>query len=327
MTVRMPRREFITLVGGAASWPLAARAQQARMPLVGFLSGRSPVESAYLVSAFREGLRETGYIEGQNLEVEYRWAEGQLDRVPGLAAELVQHRVDAIVAVGGSDLEVVRSIKTIPIVFNAGADPVDAGLVSSLNRPTGNATGVTAFYYALETKRLEILRELDRGKMVGVFMRTNAPSADVRAKDVQRAALALGMQVQIFHVDSAREIDLAFEALVKSKVGALLVSADPFFNSRRDQLVALSTKYKIPALFHSREFALAGGLMSYGASIADAYKQIGIYVGRILKGTKPSELPVQQSALVELVVNLKTAKTLGVDVPTAILLRADEVIE
>jgi putative ABC transport system substrate-binding protein len=323
----MKRRKFIILLGGAASWSLAARAQQARMPLVGFLSGRSPVESAYLVSAFREGLRETGYIEGQNLEVEYRWAEGQLDRVPRLAAELVQHRVDAIVAVGGSDLEVVRSIKTIPIVFNAGADPVDAGLVSSLNRPTGNATGVTAFYYALETKRLEILRELDRGKMVGVFMRTNAPSADVRAKDVQRAALALGMQVQIFHVDSAREIELAFEALVKLKVGALLVSADPFFNSRRDQLVALSAKYKIPALFHSREFALAGGLMSYGASIADAYKQIGIYVGRILKGTKPSELPVQQSALVELVVNLKTAKTLGVDVPTAILLRADEVIE
>jgi putative ABC transport system substrate-binding protein len=324
----MRRREFITLIGGAATtWPLAAWAQQSALPAVGFLSGRSPRESAYLVAAFQQGLSETGYIDGHNVNVEYRWAQGQLDRVPALANELISRRVSAIAAVGGSEIFLVRSVRSIPIVFNSGPDPVESGLVDSLNRPSGNATGVSAFYYALEAKRLQILRELPQVQTVAVLMRPNAPNAEARSREIHAAAQTLGLHVHILYVDNEQEIDSAFERISRLRADALLVSADPFFNSRRDQLVRLAAQNALPALFHSRELAAVGGLMSYGGSIADAYRLVGTYVGRILQGARVADLPVQQVTRIEFIINLKTAKALGLEVPPTLLARADEVIE
>jgi putative ABC transport system substrate-binding protein len=320
------RRVFGVLGGAAVAWPLAARGQSASIPVVGFLSGRSSAESAYLVAAFNQGLGATGYFEGQNVAIEYRWGDGQLDHLPALAAELIGRGVAAIAAVGGAE-QVVRSIKTVPIVFNAGADPVEDGLVTSLNRPSGNATGVYGFYYPLEPKRLEILRELVGNATVAALIRPDALNAAARVKELQNAASALGLQVEILNVQSEREIDDAYKAIDRLRARALLVSADPYFNSKRNQLIVLSAHYGIPTLYHTREIAFAGGLMSYGASIADAYRQIGNYVGRILKGARPAELPVQQSTKVELVINMRAAKALGLDVPPTLLARADEVIE
>jgi putative ABC transport system substrate-binding protein len=328
MQFDLNRRDFITLLGGAAAaWPLAARGQQAGMPVIGFLSGRSPSESQYLVAAFQKGLSEAGFAERQNVVVEYRWAEGDLSRVPALAAELVDRRVVAIAAVGGSEVSLIRSEKAIPIIFNSGPDPVASGLVSSLNRPSGNATGVSAFYYDLEPKRLQILRELAGVKIVAALMRPNAPNAEARINELRVAAIGLGMQVHILHADSEGDIDAAFQDIVRLRADALLTAADPFFNTRRDQLVRLAARHAIPTIFHTREMALAGGLMSYGGSIADAYRQVGIYVGRILRGVKVADLPVQLATKVEFVINLKTARALGLTVPLPLLGRADEVIE
>jgi ABC-type uncharacterized transport system substrate-binding protein len=321
------RRDFIALLGGAAAWPLAAGAQQSAIPVVGFLSGRSSAESAYLVAAFGEGLASMGYVEGRNVAIEYRWANGQLDGLPAIATELVERGVAAIVTVGGGDRQVVQSVKTVPIVFNAGPDPVEAGLVTSLNRPSGNATGVYGYYHALEPKRLEILRELLGKAPVAVLGRSDAPSAAARIKELKSAAHSLDMTVEFLNVQNEREIDNAYKSLSRLGARALLVSADPYFNSKRNQLVVLSAHYSIPSLYHTREIAFAGGPMSYGASIADAYRQVGIYVGRILKGARPAELPVQQSTKVELVINLSVAKSLGLEIPPTLLARAEEVIE
>jgi putative ABC transport system substrate-binding protein len=321
------RREFITLLGGAAAWPIAVRAQQSMMPVIGFLSGRSSVESNYLLLAFQNGLNSTGYVQGQNLSIEYRWADGQFDRLPAMAAELVERGVAVIAAVGGAELEIVPTIKTVPIVFNAGPDPVRAGLVTSLNRPSGNATGVYGFYYLLEPKRLEILRELVGQTVVAALLRPDAASAADRASELQSAAAGLGLHLEVLHAQTERQIDAAYKAVDRLGVKALLVASDPYFNSKRNQLIVLSAHYGLPTLFHTREIAFAGGLMSYGASIADAYRQVGIYVGRILQGARPADLPVQQSAKVEMVINLRTAKALGLDIPPTLLARADEVIE
>jgi putative ABC transport system substrate-binding protein len=324
------RREFITLLGGAAAWPLAVRAQTPAMPVIGFLSGRSPIESAYLLVPFRQGLIETGYVEAQNVAIEYRWAEGDLSHVPMLAAELAGRPVGVIAAVGGSAPQVIRSVTAIPIVCGFGGDPVEAGLLTSFNRPSGNATGVSAISYALEPKRLELLTAIAKDKLIGVLLTMDSSStfrADQQERDIQAAAQILGVQTHIVRASNPREIDLAFRALERVRAGALLVSADAFYNSQRDQLVVLSAHYRIPAIYHTREFALAGGLMSYGASIADGYRIIGGYVGRILKGAKIAELPVQQPTRFEFIINLKTAKALGLTVPDRLLALADEVIE
>ena len=328
----MKRREFITLLGGAAAaWPVAARAQQqAQMPIAGFVSGRSPVESAYLVTAFRQGLSEIGYVEGQNVAIEYRWAEGDLARVPALAAELVERGVAVLATVGGGMVEVVKSVKKIPIVFVFGADPVAAGMVTSLNRPSANATGVALINYTLDPKRLEILREFANDAVIAVLVNPNNPDtlgADRREREIEAAARALGTRIQILRAGSDQMIDAAFRSIERLHAGALLVSADAYYVSRREQLIVLSKHYAIPTLYHTREIAAAGGLMSYGASIADGYRQVGTYVGRILRGSRPVDLPVVQPTKFEFVINLKTAKALGLEVPPSLLARADEVIE
>ena len=325
----MKRREFITLLGGAATWPLAARAQQPAMPVVGFLHGASPEGYAPMVTAFRQGLKEAGYLEGHNVAVEYRWAEGHYDRLPALAADLVRRQVAGIVTGGTPPAFAAKAAtSTIPIVINVGIDPVQFGLVASLNRPGGNVTGLALLTVELAAKRLELLHELlGTATVVAMLVNPTTPLTEPETRGVRDAARSLGLQMHVLNASSESEIDTAFRTLVELRAGALVVSVDPFLNNQRAQIVALAARHAVPAIYGVREFATAGGLMSYGNDLADAYRQSGIYAAKILKGAKPADLPVQQVVRVEFVVNLKTAKTLGLTFPITLLGRADEVIE
>jgi putative ABC transport system substrate-binding protein len=326
----MRRRELITLLGGAVAWPFAARAQQKAMPVIGFLAGGSPGPHAPNLAAFHQGLSETGYVEGQNVAIEYRWAEGSYDRLPALAADLVTHKVDVIVASGGLPpaLAAKSATSTIPIVFSVGIDPVAGGLVASLARPRGNLTGFSVFVSELMPKRLELMSELvPQAKVIAFLVNPNNAGTEGDVRVLQEAARTKGVQLAIVKAGSESEIDTAFATLVQLQAGALVVDADTFFSSRRKQLVALASRDAVPAIYGWREFAAAGGLISYGPSLTAANRQVGIYAARILKGEKPADLPVQQPTTFELVVNLKTAKTLGLTVPKTILSFADEVIE
>ena len=326
---QLKRREFISLLGGAAvSWPLVSRAQQPLIPVVGFLSGRSPAESAGVVAAFRKGLSETGYAESQNVSIDFRWAEGQSDRLPALASELVHRPVDVIAALGESGPAAKAATTTIPIVFGTGGDPVEAGLVASLNRPGGNITGATFLTAVLGAKRLGLLRELVPGApVVALLVDPNKFVGQVQIRDVQEAARALGQSLVVLDGGTDERIETAFAALAPQHVAALLVGADPFFDTRRERLVALASQHRMPAIYQFREYAVAGGLMSYGTSITDMYRLVGLYVGRVLKGEKPADLPVMQVTKFELVINLATAKALGVRISDNLLSLADEVIE
>jgi putative ABC transport system substrate-binding protein len=322
----MRRRELLLLVGGAVTASGALRAQQKAMPVIGFLNPTSSEPLAPYVAAFRQGLAETGYVEGQNVTIEYRWAEEHFDRLPALAADLVARKVDVIASTGdiAPALAAKRATSTIPIVFLIGGDPVGIGLVASLARPGGNLTGFTLLGDALVPKRLELLSELvPQAKAIALLIHPNSSAAG----DIQEAARVMGMQLQILKAGTESEIDAAFAFLVSLHAGALLVGGAPFFDSRREQLVALAARYAVPAIYSGREFAAADGLISYGTSRTATYRQAGIYVGKILHGAKPADLPVQQPTTFELVVNLKTAKALGLKVPPSILARTDEVIE
>jgi putative ABC transport system substrate-binding protein len=326
----MIRREFITLLGGAAAaWPLATRAQQAAMPVIGYLNFGSPESDAPRLTGLRRGLNETGYVEGRNFLIEYRWAGNQPDRLPALAADLVQLRVAVIVAAGLLPALAAKAATTsIPIVFAAAADPVQLGLVASLNRPGGNLTGVNSFAGELGAKGLALLHDLvPSTETIGFLENPNNPIFDLTTRDVLAAAPVVGLKVQILKASTDREIDTAFVSLVQVRTGALLVGNDPFFNSRIEQLVALAARHAIPAMYPLREFAAAGGLMSYGTSNRDIYQQVGIYTGRILKGTKPADLPVMQTTKFDLVINLKTAKALNLQIPDKLFSVSDEVIE
>jgi putative ABC transport system substrate-binding protein len=322
------RREFITLLGGAATWPAKARAQQRVIPVVGFLSGRSPAESAGVVAAFRKGLSEAGYSEPQNVSIDFRWAEGRSDRLPALAREFVERPVDVIAAFGESGPAAKAATTTIPIVFGSGGDPVDMGLVASLNRPGGNVTGATFLTANLGAKRLGLLRDLAPGaEVVALLADPDKPVGQVQIRDVQEAARGLGQSLVVLNGNSDDRIEAAFAALASQRVGALLIGADPFFDTRRERLIALASQHRVPAIYQFREYALAGGLMSYGTSITDMYRLGGLYVGRILKGEKPADLPVVQVTKFELVINLRTAKSLGLNISDNLLSLADEVIE
>jgi putative tryptophan/tyrosine transport system substrate-binding protein len=327
----MKRRAFITLLAGGAAWPLAARAQQRPMPVIGFLTSYSSDDAfaQYSLPAFHHGLKEAGYIESRNVTIEYRGAEGRYDRLPALAADLVRRQVTVIVAVGGPSGPVAQaSTTTIPIVFSGGGDPVKSGLVASLNRPGGNATGVVTLNAELGPKRLELLHELvPATDVIAVLLNPTYPVAETLSKELQEAARALGLQVHVLHASTERDIDAAFGALVRVQAGGLVVGTDPFFNRRMEQLAALALGHAVPTIYQYRAFAAAGGLISYGGNITDLYRQVGVYTGRVLAGAKPADLPVQQLTKVELIINLKTAKALGITVPLPLLGRADEVIE
>jgi putative ABC transport system substrate-binding protein len=326
----MIRREFIALVGAAAVvWPLAARAQQKAMPVIGFLGSIGPIPPQ--MDAFHQGLGETGYVEGQNVTVEYRWAGGSYDRLPALAADLVGRKVDLIVATGGdvSALTAKSATSTIPIVFTSIArDPVELGLVASLARPGGNVTGFSGLIIELSPKRVELLSELvPQARVIALLVNPSNPSTERAVRDVQEAARAKGVQLQVLKAGSESEIDAAFASLVQLHAAALVVAGDAFFASRRDQLAALASRHAVPAIYPLRQFAVAGGLISYGPSLIVIWRQAGIYAGRILNGAKPADLPVQQPTTFELVINLNTAKALGLTVPQLLLATADEVIE
>jgi putative ABC transport system substrate-binding protein len=327
----MRRREFITLLCGATAWPIAARAQQATMPVIGYLGIESAHLSADRLSAFRQGLTEAGYIEGKNVTIEYRWAEGQNDRLPALAADLVRRQVAMIVTIGSTPaaLAAKAATTTIPIVFQVGSDPVEVGLVTSLARPGGNVTGVTNLNVELGPKRLELLHELvPMATAVGLLVNPTSPHlTESSTKDLQAAARRLGLQLHVLHASTERDFDTVFATLDQLQARALVIGPDGFFISRSEQLGALTVLHAVPAVTLYREFAAAGGLMSYGGSAKDADRRAGIYAGRVLKGEKPADLPVQQTTKVELVINLKTAKALGITVPISLLGRADEVIE
>jgi putative tryptophan/tyrosine transport system substrate-binding protein len=327
----MQRREFITLIGGAAAaWPVAARAQQPAMPVVGFLSSRSPTESASVVAAFRQGLQESGYIDGQNAKIEFRWADGHYDRLPILASELVTRQVALIAATGDvvSALAAKGAAPTLPIVFVIGGDPVSFNLVASFNRPGGNITGVSLVTNALGAKRLGLLHDLvPNAAVIGLLVNPDNPNAGPMRKDVQEAAHVTGQQIYVVNAKNERDFEPAFGVLVQQRAGGLVVASDPYLLSQREQLVALSARHTIPTIYEFREFVAAGGLMSYGSNVAGAYRQAGVYSGRILKGEKPADLPVVQSTKFEFVINLKTAKTSGLTVPQGLLNAADEVIE
>jgi putative ABC transport system substrate-binding protein len=327
----MNRRGFVTLVGSAvAAWPYATRAQQSGIQVVGFLSARSPGESAAAVKAFRAGLSEGGFVEGQNLVISFRWAEGHYDRLPALASELVQQSVAVIAAFGGEAAAraAIASTATIPIVFTDGGDPVAEGLVASLNRPGGNATGVSFFSGQVAGKLVELLHSMLPGiKTVGVLQNPKLPAEAVPVKEAQNAARGFGIQCDVFNASDERDIETVFNTVTQNKIGGLIVLADPFFTGQRDRFASHGIRYAVPTISAYRDLAVAGVLMSYGASLLDAYRQVGVYVGRVLKGEKPSELPIMQPTKFELVINQKTAKTLGLEVPPTLLALADEVIE
>jgi putative ABC transport system substrate-binding protein len=331
MSALMKRRELIRLLGGAAvAWPVVGYAQQRSPPAIGFLNSGSADAYPDRVVAFRAGLSELGFVEGQNVVVIYRWALGQYDRLPGLAAELVRRPVSVLVSTGGEPAALAAKTATssIPTVFAVGGDPVSLGLVASYNRPGTNATGTTLLTAALEPKRLGLVHELVPGTAVmGILLNPAYPAYEAQLFDVQEAARAIRLDLRILRADTDREIETAFEALAEQRIPALAVAAAPFFDTRREKLVHLAARYSVPTIYHFREFAVAGGLMSYGVSIAHIYRQVGIYAGRILKGEKPADLPVVQPTKFELVINLKTAKTLGLDIPPTLLALADEVIE
>ena len=321
------RREFITLLGGAAAWPLAARAQQPAMPMVAFLNSGSPDGYALMVAAFRQRLKETGYVESQNVAVEYRWAEGQYDRVPLMALELVGRQVAVIVANSPGVLAIKTAITTIPIVFTTGSDPVQTGLVASLARPGGNVTGVTQLAVEVASKRLELTHELvPTATIIAALVNPTNPNGEIQSRDLQAAARTLGVQLHVLH-SAERDFDPVFATLAQLRASALVISEDAFFVARLEQLARLALRHALPAIFPDRAFAAAGGLMSYGGSIPDTYRIAGVYTGRILKGEKPADLPVLQPTKFELVINLKTAKALGLTVPPSLLVRANEVIE
>jgi ABC-type uncharacterized transport system substrate-binding protein len=326
----MTRRELITLLGAAAaSWTLAARAQQPVMPVIGFLNNASPEAWAPFVAAFRQGLKEAGYVEGQNVTTEYRWGEGHIDRLPGLAADLIRRQVAVIVATGTpAALAAKAATTTIPIVFDTAGDPITLGLVASLNLPGGNATGVALVNSTLVAKRLGLLHDLlPTAKIIGLLVNPKDPRTKNQSSDLQEAAHALGIQVHILNASSEREIDTAFAGLVQLGADALIVGTGEPFNRRPEQLASLAIQHKVPAIYQQREFVAAGGLMSYASSLADAYRLVGIYVGRILKGEKPADLPVMQATKFEFVINLKTAKALDLTFPPGLLAIADEVFE
>jgi putative ABC transport system substrate-binding protein len=327
----MKRREFITLLGGApAAWPLKVRAQQPAMPVIGFMSARSPDDSVPLLAAFRRGLGEGGFVEGRNVAIEFRWARGEYDRLPALAADLVSRQVTVLVAVGGSPsaLAAKRATSTIPIVFGIGGDPVRAGLVESFNRPGGNVTGVTLLTNLMEPKRLGLLRELVPGvPLIGALLNPASPPAADQQQALEAATRTIGQRIVIAKASTDAELDAAFATLVRERVGALLIAADSYFDTRRDRIVALAAQHRLPAIYQFRDYAVAGGLLSYGVNITDGYRQYGVYATSILKGAKPADLPVQQSAKFELVINMKTAKALGVKISDNLLSLADEVIE
>jgi putative ABC transport system substrate-binding protein len=325
------RRAFITLLGGAAvAWPFAAGAQQAAMPVIGFLNAQTPGDYSHLVAAFHHGLNEGGFVEGRNVAIEYRWAERQTERLPALTADLIYRRVSVIVATGGATVAAIATTGTvpIPIVASFGGDPVKLGYAESLNRPGKNVTGVGVFSIDLEAKRLELLHELVPSGLIAVLLdRRFISDPEGQLKEAQAAARALGRQIQLIHASSASEIDAAFATVVQMRAAALAVGAGALFNARRNQLVALAARHKIPAMYENRESVLAGGLMSYGPSVPDVYRQIGGYTARVLTGEKPADLPILLPTKFDMAINLKTARALGLDVPATLLARADEVIE
>jgi putative ABC transport system substrate-binding protein len=325
----MNRRAFISLISGAAAaWPLTARAQQPEIPVVGFLNGGSPDGYAPMVAAFHQGLKDTGYVEAQSVRIEHRWADGQYDRLPAMAVDLVHHQVAVIVTNSPGMLAAKAATTTIPIVFTTSGDPVELGFVASLARPGRNITGVTQLNVEVAPKRLELMHELvPTATIMAVLLNPTYPSAETQSRGMQAAARTLGLQLHILRASNERDIDDAFATLAQLRAGAFVISSDPFFNTRAEQFAALALRHAVPTIFQYREFAAAGGLMSYGGSIIDSYRQAGVYTGRILKGEKPADLPVQQSTKVELIINLKTAKALGLTVPITLLGRADEVIE
>jgi putative tryptophan/tyrosine transport system substrate-binding protein len=327
----MRRREFIAFVGcTAAAWPLSARAEQSAVPVIGFLNSASPQPFANYVAGFRAGLKETGYVDGQNVAIEFSWAEGHYDRLPEMAADLVRRKVAVLVATGGAPSVVAAkaATSTIPIVFTSGVDPIRLGLITSLSHPGGNITGVNLFLAAMESKRLGLLRALVPGvQLIAVLLNPNRPDPAEQMRQVQEAAATVGQQTHILLASNASAIDAAFATAVQLRAGAMLVGSDPFFNSQRDKIIALAARHTIPAIYEQREYALVGGLMSYGTNLSDGYRQAGVYVGRILKGEKPGDLPVVQSTKFEFIINLKTAKALGIEVPPNLSAEADEIIE
>jgi putative ABC transport system substrate-binding protein len=326
------RREFITLLGGAAAgWPLTARAQQPAMPVIGLLGSESPDLWAGRMRAFHQGLGETGYVDGRNVAIEYRWAEGHNDRLPALAADLVRRRVTVIVALGSTPatLAAKAATSTIPIIFWIGSDPIELGLVVSLNRPEGNLTGVTTLNHGLVAKRVQLLHEVVPGtNSIAVLINPTSPTlTKISIEDAQAAARSLGLELHMLNASTERDFDLVFANLIQLRAAGLVIGTDTFFSSRLEQLAALSVRHAVPTIYHFREFAAAGGLIAYGGSLAEAFRGTGVYTGRILKGEKPANLPVQQVTRVELYINLKTAKALGLDIPLPLIGRADELIE
>ena len=326
----MRRRQFITLLGGAAAWPLAARAQQATMPVIGFLNSGQSTGRANFVAAFRRGLRELGFVEGQNIAIEYRWGNDRYDRLPELAVELVRRQVDVIAAIGTAapGLAAKAATSTIPIVFQTGSDPVSDGLVAAMNRPGGNVTGTAIFATGLEAKRLGILDEVvPKTAVIAALLNPNSAAAQTQLQDVEAAKRMSGRQVRVLTVGTDHDIEVAFGTMNEERIGGLAVTSDLLFNSRLEQLVAFANRHSLPAIYSQRSYALAGGLMTYGTDLADAYRQTGVYVGRILKGENPAALPVLQSTKFEFVINLKTVAALGLTIPPGVLAIADEVIE
>ena len=327
----MNRREFITLIGGSATaWPLAARAQQpGKLPVIGFLAGPSAGESRSVLAGFRQGLRQAGYVEGQNVHIAFRWAEGRYDRFPEMAAELADLPVAVIVAFGGpAALAAVAATKTIPVVFSVAVDPVELGLVASFNHPGGNATGVANLAGEVVGKQFELLREmLPRAAVMGLLVNPTNVNAKTQLAAISVARQAFGLQIIVHNASTERDLETAFAVFAQQGTGALVVASDPFFYGRREQLVALAARHALPTIYYDREYVADGGLMSYGPSITDAYRQAGVFTGRILKGDNPGDLPVQQTVKIELVINLQTAKALGIEMPLSLLLRINEVIE